>query len=351
MRRRVAAAVALPAGAAALAGALLVATGGGSGTDGGTRAEARSTGATATVRRRTLVDRLRVDGTLGYAGRRTLASGLRGTITTLPHGGQIVRPGHALFTVDGDPVVLMDGTLPAYRPLRRGLLGRDVTQLERGLAAAGYGPGTVDGTYDADTAAAVRAWQHDRGMRATGEVELGRVAFLPGPRRIAAVDAELGAPASGPVLATTSTRRTVTVRVAAADQSLAVRGDRVRVELPDGRFASGRIATVGRVATTDGGGASGDDTGPRVTVTITLRSASAAGRTDQAPVSVEVVRAARRNVRSVPVQALVARTGGGYAVQRADGRLVAVGVGFFAGGYVELTGRAVREGDRVRVPR
>jgi hypothetical protein len=350
MRRRVAAAVALPAGAALLAGVLLVAPGGGSGGD-GARAEARSTSATATVRRRTLVDRKRVDGTLGYAGRRSLASALRGTITTLPHGGQVVRSGHALFTVDGDPVVLMDGALPAYRPLRRGLRGRDVTQLERGLEAAGYGPGAVDGTYDRDTVAAVRAWQRDRGMRATGEVELGRVVFLPGARRVAAVDAELGAPASARVLSTTSRRRSVTVRLDAADQGLAVRGGRVRVELPDGRFASGRIANVGRVATADGGGGGDGDSAPKVTVTITLRSASAAGRTDQAPVSVELVRSTRRRVLSVPVQALVARPGGGYAVQRADGRRVPVAVGLFAGGYVELTGRSIHEGDRVRVPR
>jgi hypothetical protein len=56
-------------------------------------------------------------------------------------------------------------------------------------------------------------------------------------------------------------------------------------------------------------------------------------------------------VLAVPVQALVARAGGGYGLQRADGRLVAVTPGLFADGYVEVTGRAVGAGDRVQAPR
>jgi peptidoglycan hydrolase-like protein with peptidoglycan-binding domain len=349
--RRTAASATAVAAAAVLAGGIVATTRGGSGAE-ATRAAARSTAATQLVRRRTLVDRQRVDGTLGYAGRRAVVSGLHGTITSLPHGGQVVEPGHALFTVDGDPVVLMAGVLPAYRPLRSGLVGRDVKQLEGGLAAAGYDPGTVDGTYDAATSAAVRDWQRDRGMRATGAVDLGRVVFLPGARRITTIAAELGAPATGPVLTTTSTRRIVTVRADAADQQLARRGGRVRVELPDGRFVSARIASVGRVASAGGGGdAGGGDGGANVTVTIALRARGTAARIDQAPVSVELARSTRRRVPAVPVQALLARPGGGYAVQDAAGRLVPVGLGLFAGGYVELTDGAVGAGDRVRVPR
>jgi hypothetical protein len=82
-----------------------------------------------------------------------------------------------------------------------------------------------------------------------------------------------------------------------------------------------------------------------------LRSARAAGRLDEAPVSVEIARTTRRHVLAVPVQALVARAGGGYAVERADGRLAGVTPGMFADGYVEIVGGAIREGDRVRVPR
>jgi hypothetical protein len=132
----------------------------------------------------------------------------------------------------------------------------------------------------------------------------------------------------------------------------------VRVELPTGRVVSGRIVSVGTVATTDSGGngdggpgGGGGDSSTTIPITIRLRSARAAGRLDEAPVSVLIARTTRRNVLAVPVQALVARAGGSYAVERADGRLVGVTPGMFADGYVEIVDGAIREGDRVRVPR
>ena len=58
------------------------------------------------------------------------------------------------------------------------------------------------------------------------------------------------------------------------------------------------------------------------------------------------------NVLAVPVNALVARRGGGYGVELATGhRIVPVHAGMFADGYVEVSGAAIREGTRVVVPR
>jgi hypothetical protein len=115
----------------------------------------------------------------------------------------------------------------------------------------------------------------------------------------------------------------------------------------------GRITDVGTVATADSGNdpRGGDGGNPTITITIRLRSTRAAGRLDEAPVSVQIARTTKRNVLAVPVQALVARPGGRYAVERADGRLVSVTPGVFANGYVELVSGGVHEGDRVRVPR
>jgi hypothetical protein len=70
---------------------------------------------------------------------------------------------------------------------------------------------------------------------------------------------------------------------------------------------------------------------------------------------VEIVTAGVASALSVPVTALVGRSGGGFAVEvvRAGGRrdLVAVRVGLFdtAGGRVQVEG-ALRAGDRVAVP-
>jgi multidrug efflux system membrane fusion protein len=53
----------------------------------------------------------------------------------------------------------------------------------------------------------------------------------------------------------------------------------------------------------------------------------------------------------VPVNALVARRGGGYGVELAAGRrIVPVRTGLFAGGYVEVSGSGIRAGTRVVVP-
>jgi hypothetical protein len=143
----------------------------------------------------------------------------------------------------------------------------------------------------------------------------------------------------------------VTAELDAADQGLAVRGHRVRVELPDARIVGGRIASVGTVATSSSGDdPSGDSGEPTVTVTISLRSGRAAGRLDEAPVSVELTQTTRRHVLAVPVEALVARRGGGYGVQLAGGRIVAVRPGLFADGIVEVAGGALHVGARVRVP-
>ena len=54
---------------------------------------------------------------------------------------------------------------------------------------------------------------------------------------------------------------------------------------------------------------------------------------------------------AVPVNALVARRGGGYGVELAGSRrIVPVRAGMFADGYVEVSGASIREATRVVVP-
>ena len=89
----------------------------------------------------------------------------------------------------------------------------------------------------------------------------------------------------------------------------------------------------------------GDATIP---VTIELRGKAARGSgLDQAPVDVgfEVERA--EDVLTVPIKALLARQGGGFAVQLAgSGRIVPVEPGLYADDLVEVAGE-LSEGDAV----
>ena len=50
----------------------------------------------------------------------------------------------------------------------------------------------VDEHFSGATAAAVRRWQHAEGLSETGEVELGRVVFAPGARRVTTVHVSIG---------------------------------------------------------------------------------------------------------------------------------------------------------------
>jgi len=374
--RRRAVPVALGLAVVAVAG-VAAATLLGRGDDAGARKRS-ATGASATVTRRTLVERETVDGTLGYAGHRTVINRLAasssggadspegnrpasyhgsGTLTSMARSGSVVSRGGALYRLDGEPIVLMYGSTPAYRALRAGVSdGPDVLELERNLAALGFDPGSVDDSFTSTTATALRDWQESVGLERSGSVELGRVVFMPGPRRIgghtAAVGSILGSGAE--VLDTSSTKRVVSVPLDATKQSLAREGGRVTVTLPDGRVLRGRIAKIGRVAREADSGSDDPNAEKQlvIDVTVELRSKRGIGRLDEAPVGVGLAAQSRKHVLSVPVNALLARRGGGYGVELAGShRVVAVEAGLFADGYVEVSGRAIRTGTRVVVPR
>ena len=71
----------------------------------------------ATVTRQTLTSQIPVDGTLGYAGSYTVVNQAQGIYTSLPGAGQVVRDGQVLYQVGGNPVILLYGSVPAYRSL------------------------------------------------------------------------------------------------------------------------------------------------------------------------------------------------------------------------------------------
>jgi peptidoglycan hydrolase-like protein with peptidoglycan-binding domain len=279
-----------------------------------------------------------------------------GTVTSLPRAGSVVERGGALYRLDGDPIVLMYGSTPAYRALQSGVSdGRDVRELEQNLVALGFDPGTVDDSFTSSTATAVSDWQESVGLEQTGALELGRVVFLPGPRRVGEHKTSVGSVLSSgsEVLDTSSTKRVVTVELDASLQEMAHKGDRVEVTMPDGSLGRGRITGVGRVARELESSSADPDAEPQmvIDVTIELRSNRGAGRLDEAPVSVGLAQETRRDVLAVPVNALVARRGGGYGVELAGSRrIVPVRAGMFADGYVEVSGGSIREGTRVVVP-
>ena len=116
----------------------------------------------------------------------------------------------------------------------------------------------------------------------------------------------------------------------------------------------GRVAGFGRAAQTPGGQGSqaADATIPTF---ISLDDPARAGGLENAPVQVDITTKGVESALSVPVTALVGKSGGGFAVEvvRAGGRreLVAVTLGLFdtAAGRVQVEGH-LRAGDAVVVP-
>jgi peptidoglycan hydrolase-like protein with peptidoglycan-binding domain len=336
---------------AALAGGFAVL--GGADDPGAPAAARAAAGATASVERRDLVDRDEVSGTLGYADAGTLVAGTTGTLTSLRDPGAVVERGQALYELDDAPAAfLLYGRLPAWRDLDPWMEdGEDIRQLERNLRALGddpYGDLTVDDEWDWATTAAVKRFEDERGLTEDGSLAQGELVFRPGPTRIGEAKATVGqAVAPGRELAdVSSTERRVTVDLEATRQRLAAKGDTVTVDMPTGDTARGRIVEVGKVAAPPA--EEGADS--TIEVTIALRG-KAARRTglDQAPVDVGFAVDRRKGVLAVPVKALLARQGGGFAVEVVDGgvrRMVDVEPGLYADDFVEVDGD-LREGQTV----
>lgn len=338
-----------------VAGGVTAAVVGFGGTGDATAARSALPPATATVTVATLVQHAEVDGTLGYGEPVELAAAGGGTITWLPEVGDVVKRGQPLYRVNERPVILLYGSLPAYRQLTVGVEGADVEQLEKNLEQLGYTGFTVDRYYTDGTAAAVASWQQDTGQDETSVVEPGQVSYAGGALRIADLPARLGGQAGGPVLRCTGTTRQVSVDLDVKDQSLAGVDAEVGVTLPDGATVTGTVASVGTAATStsDETAGPGESATATVKVTVAVEDQDALGDLDEAPVTVELVSEERADVLAVPITALLALREGGYGVELVDGRtsqIVAVDVGMFADGLVEVSGDGITDGAKVGVP-
>ncbi len=347
---------------------------------------------TATVTRQSLTSQTEENATLGDAGTWSVAvpassssssssssSAGSGTFTWLPQTGQVIRQGHQIYGLSGGPVVLLYGSVPAYRDLSEGLTGADVTELNRDLVKLGYttaaalGPRSGWNYYSAATAYGVEQLQTKLGLTVTGTLALGQAAFLPGPALVTGLGTttSLGgqATAGTVVLTATSVTPVVTIDLDPSLQSEVKDGDQVSITLPDGSSTPGVVTQVGRVATTPSSGSSGSGSngqsgsssnnsssgsGATITVLVSLTHPKAAGKLNQAPVTVTITTGSVSNALTVPVDALLAEPGGKFAVEvtgPGGHHLVPVTPGMFddAAGQVQVSGN-LTPGQHVVVP-
>ena len=364
----------------------------------GSPAAAASSGyrtGTAMVTRQSLTSQTQENATLGDAGTWSVAvpsssssssssssaagaSG-SGTFTWLPQIGQVIHQGQQIYGLSGSPVVLLYGPVPAYRDLSEGMTGADVTELNRDLVKLGYatraalGPRSGWDYYSAETAYAVGLLQAKLGLTVTGILPLGQAAVLPGPALVTALgtSTSLSGPATAGsvVLTATSVTPVVTIDLDPSLQAEVKDGDQVSITLPDGRTTPGVVTQVGRVATTpnsssnssnsasqsgNSSNSSASGSGATITVLVSLTHPKAAGKLNQAPVTVTITTGSVSNALTVPVNALLAQPGGKYAVEvtgPGGHHLVNVTPGMFddAAGKVQVSGN-LTAGQHVVVP-
>ena len=338
--------------AVAATGAVVVLSGG----EQATAAAQGASASTAPVQKGKLSATVSQDGTLTYRARPdgspfSAINHARGTYTKLPAAGDKVDCGEVLYRVDDKPVLLLCGTVPAYRALHVGDAGQDIRQLNRNLHVRGAGD-----AFTTRTEHALEALQRRKGVHVDGSLALGDAVFLPEAVRIAKVTGQLGGSAlpGAQALSATSDTLHVQVNLDPSEQGQVKRADRAQITLPGNTTVTGKVDGFGRVAEApaDQGSSAADAT---ISTYISLDDPGKARGLDRAPVGVQITTKGVDDALSVPVTALVGKSGGGFAVEvvRAGGRreLVAVTVGLFdtADGRVQVEGD-VREGDPVAVP-
>ncbi|WP_377270465.1 peptidoglycan-binding protein [Peterkaempfera sp. SMS 1(5)a] len=127
---------------------------------------------TARVERRSLDGSVTAPGTV-EAGQTVQVAPLtqdrgdtvRAVVTGLPvRTGELVAAGRVLVEISGRPVFALPGGLPAYRDLKPGAQGRDVSQLQKALHGLGFPTGSdKDADFGAGTAVALTALYSSRG--------------------------------------------------------------------------------------------------------------------------------------------------------------------------------------------
>jgi len=311
----------------------------------------------AQIKKGDLHARTQQNGTLGYAGTFEIINQAGGTATRLPKVGDIVKQGQVLYRVDGKAVIFLKGTrTPSYRDLSWGDTGADVKQLNAALVKLGYASkSNLDPSSDyfgRATYNAIVKLQDKLGLDETGKWTREQGIFLPADAiRVTKVDGVEGksVPNGQTLIEGTTTDRQITVNLSASQQSQVKVGDATEITMPNGKTTTGKVTSVGKVATTD-------DNGTTIQVLIRPDKPAVTGSLDAAPVQVGIISDTAKGVLSVPVNALLALAGGGYAVEVVDAsgahRLVGVQTGLFddSAGLVEVTGTGLATGQNVVVP-
>lgn len=321
--------------------------------------------------------------------------------------GDSVAGGALIAEVSGRPVIVLAGRIPAFRAVTPGAVGADVSQLQRGLALAGYPIHDREGVYGSSTESAVARMYSRHGYEAlqTGVDELraaddalrsarrtaeqsqdptqrgyayqdlarvqrdyneaaaaagpqvppGEIVFVPElPAIVTSIDTALGARAEGTLVQVASGRLVVRGSLEGLGSTKILPGTRARLLLTPGGQATGvvqRVESPADAATATDASAEGVAV---PTVTVISRS-HLKKRFLGTPVRLVITVAEAPTAQSVvPISAIRSSGARTWVTTVAGARRtdVAVTVGFLGDGEVQVLpvkSDALRVGDRVLI--
>lgn len=267
------------------------------------------------------------------------------TITSIIAANTPVLNGSVLYTVDGSPVVDLDGALPAWRSMSTSSSdGADIAQLEAALVALGYDPEqavTVDAHFDSATRNMVKAWQRGLGLEQSGDVPLGSVVFLPSGTTVATADKVVGdAVGEGDALLTVAgSNQQVVIPVPTGDEAAVIPGLAVKIGSVEGTVSRLRSANRNGIVSVEA-------------VIVPSEPVQASGNGSTVKVTLTVTEGADALI--IPAEALASRLDGHYAVavQAADGSRSWVNVELVgvSGGDIAISGDGIEAGTTVLLP-
>jgi hypothetical protein len=320
----------------------------------------------ATVTRTDLVTTQLTAATLVHGASPPVVNQLQGIYTALPPLSSTVMRGGVLYRVDDEPVVLMQGTIPVWRPFQAGMSdGADVSELEANLIALGDAAGLFSlpsAQFSGLTTDAVERWQAHVGYPVDGVVPLGQIVFLPGPVIVGAADVVIGQqaqPQQQP-FAVSTTAREVAVPLSSQSPPVTV-GEAVSIVLPTNATTEGTVTSIdppppsgsANQGSSSGTGNGGEQPSVSAVAVVTPRDPSATGTTDGVAAQVSLTTEDARGVLAVPISALLALAEGGYGVEvvQPSGahRLVPVTTGVFTSTEVQVSGPGIDAGTKVVV--
>ncbi len=267
--------------------------------------------------------------------------------------GTPVEHGTVLFAAAGVNAVAVVDITPETAAVLAAIDDGDIEEIESVLAFVGYDPDgamEIDDEVDDATAAAVVRWQESIGLPSTGSVQAAAYVVVPGDREyVVAEPATVVGDAIGEgrlVVTLRSPTLSLAADVAVSEVDEFAVGDVVTVEQVDETTFTAVVVEIADTTTQ-----SGQD---EPTVLVSFDIVEPPEQLVSGSVIVTSESSRIEDAIVVPTRALVTLREGGFAVERADGdgarTLIAVDLGTFDDGVVEIVDGDLAAGDQVVVP-